>query len=200
MRTCFLEKHPKVSRNLCQDSKVNALKEITRSQSQNQLDYILIQNKYIKERFYVTSFNNFISDHKSITVRIGLGENFFSKEFKIKLNFNNECHLKTTCNETAGSPTTSSSSDENSFHTREKEDRSFEEESSFDEDQNKEITDDPSLNTFKRRFHNIDLSTCWLNSCLQMILTAIDHSEYPPGYTSESFQPLVRILAPRNIS
>ena len=31
---------------------------------------------------------------------------------------------------------------------------------------------------FKRKFENPDMSTCWLNSCLQLILTGLDYDEY----------------------
>merc|ERR1712081_119229 len=36
---------------------------------------------------------------------------------------------------------------------------------------------------FRRRFQNKDAATCWLNSSLQMILCAIDHSQ---GFRSQS--------------
>ena len=80
-------------KKLCEDSKVSALCEITRSVSRNQLDYILIDN-LLNESCYVTSYNNFISDHKSVTARIGLDGNEFTKEFKIRLTFDSESHLK----------------------------------------------------------------------------------------------------------
>ena len=80
-------------KELCSDSKVSALKEITRSVSLNQLDYILMDEEYC-DRSFVTSFTNFISDHKSITVRIGLDENEFTKEFKAKVTFDIESHKK----------------------------------------------------------------------------------------------------------
>ena len=47
---------------LCDDSKVSVLHEITRSISRNQLDYILI-NKELSQRCYVTSYNNFINTY-----------------------------------------------------------------------------------------------------------------------------------------
>ena len=31
--------------------------------------------------------------------------------------------------------------------------------------------------SFSRKFLNIDLTTCWLNSCLQLILVALDHHD-----------------------
>ena len=37
---------------------------------------------------------------------------------------------------------------------------------------------------FDRRFQNPDAATCWLNSCLQLILIGIDHFRYPPNFSS----------------
>ena len=56
--------------NLCQGNRTNALKEITRSMSNNQLEYILIDER-TTDSYFVTSYNNFISDHKSIVARMG---------------------------------------------------------------------------------------------------------------------------------
>ena len=78
---------------LCQPDKVNILNEITRSVSNNQLDYIISQ-KNLSKRSYATSFNNFISDHKSITVRVALEENNFLIDVAMKINFDRESHLK----------------------------------------------------------------------------------------------------------
>ena len=80
--------------SLCQGTKVSALKEITRSISGNQLDYILI-DEILKSVWFVTSYNNFISDHKSITARIGLNENQLTDEVKQRLTFDRESHMKT---------------------------------------------------------------------------------------------------------
>ena len=79
--------------NLCQDKKINALKEITRSISNNQLDYILLDKNLI---YFVTSYNNFISDHKAIAARIGLEGNELTDEAKERLTFNQDCHMKKT--------------------------------------------------------------------------------------------------------
>ena len=83
---------------LCQESKFSALNEITRAISNNQLDYILV-DETLRERSYVTSFNNFISDHKSITARIGLEDNLFTKEFKAQITFDREFHQQSKARE-----------------------------------------------------------------------------------------------------
>ena len=36
-----------------------------------------------------------------------------------------------------------------------------------------------------RRFQNPDLSTCWLNSCLQLLLSSLDHSDVDRHFQSE---------------
>ena len=36
-----------------------------------------------------------------------------------------------------------------------------------------------------RRFQNPDLSTCWLNSCLQLLLSGLDHSDVDRHFQSE---------------
>ena len=50
-------------RKLCEPRKFSALTEITRSASNNQLDYIILNNKF-KNTYLTGSFFNFISDHK----------------------------------------------------------------------------------------------------------------------------------------
>ena len=47
---------------LCEPQRYSALHEITRVDSLNQLDYILVDDS-LKKRVFVTSYFNFISDH-----------------------------------------------------------------------------------------------------------------------------------------
>ena len=47
--------------------------------------------------------------------------------------------------------------------------------------------------SWERKFKNIDQATCWLNACLQLLLTAIDHSSPPPLFTSELGRELIRL-------
>ena len=77
---------------LCGKEKKNFLNEITTNQY-NQLDHI-IGEKSLEKQLYTTSFFNFISDHKSITARIGIDGNEFAKEFLQKINFNSDKHTK----------------------------------------------------------------------------------------------------------
>ena len=158
--------------NLCQGNKVNALKEITRSMSNNQLEYILIDERF-KDNYFVTSYNNFISDHKSIVARMGENGNKLKQDIKERITFDQESHLKQKrgsqdphCN-LSKSKSTMSNIQQN---TREE----------YDQNKKTKQTKNQTQmeNTFKRRFENPDMTTCWLNSCLQLILTAIDYDEF----------------------
>ena len=81
-------------RKLCEPRKFSALTEITRSASNNQLDYILLNNNF-KNTYLTGSFFNFISDHKSIFIRLSLSQsNEFTNEIKERLTFDRELHLK----------------------------------------------------------------------------------------------------------
>ena len=79
-------------KQLCQN-KEQALNEVT-TVHKNQLDHILVSNKY-KGHVYVTSFFNFISDHKSIVIRIG--ENELKDEVVQSLNLSNQKYMKKEC-------------------------------------------------------------------------------------------------------
>ena len=73
-----IDSHQEKLKALCNNSKENILKEITRSISNNQLDYVLV-SRTLKENCFATSYYNFISDHKSIALRIGVNGNKLSK-------------------------------------------------------------------------------------------------------------------------
>ena len=40
-------------------------------------------------------------------------------------------------------------------------------------------------NEFRRKFDNRDMATCWLNSCLQLVLAAMDHNADQIIFNSE---------------
>ena len=169
---------------LCQGNKINALKEVTRAISNNQLEYILLDES-LKESSFVTSYNNFISDHKTIVSRIGLKGNFLTNAVKERIAFDQESHLKTKISfETPDLDQASSSSgryketmDHNNVH------------------QTVRKVHQKAL--FARKFENPDMTTCWLNSCLQLTLTAIDYDEHTATrvLTSELGKDLLRLHA-----
>ena len=166
--------------NICGLTKVSILTEITRSVSNNQLDYILV-DKDLVEKSFSTAFNNFISDHKSITIRIGLNENQFTEEFKGKQTFDQESHLKPK----EANMLTESSESDNAMEMSDS-DNSF---TSTNVDEPMSLDDDYDVNTqalFSRRFKNLDSTTCWLNSCLQLFLIAMDHESFTESdFTSD---------------
>ena len=43
-------------------------------------------------------------------------------------------------------------------------------------DDSESISIKRTCHNFKRKFNNVDMASYWLNSCLQLILTAMDHS------------------------
>ena len=166
---------------LCQSKKVSCLKEITRALSNNQLDYI-IMDEDLSQISFVTSYNNFISDHKSIAARIGLNGNSFTDEFKIRLTFDSECHQKQKINQE-----NEDSTDESEISIQEK---SFDSNSTAEACLNQGFFQSPAsgekslhpirsseslVERFVRRFQNNDGQTCWLNSCLQFLLAAVDN-------------------------
>ena len=88
-----IDNHQKKLKKLCDYGKQSTLKEITRSISNNQLDYVLVKTELI-DKCYSTSFYNFISDHKAVALRMGLEDNNLLENTKEKLYFDKESHLK----------------------------------------------------------------------------------------------------------
>ena len=129
---------------LCQTQKFIALKEITRVISNNQLDHILSDKQFLG-KYFATSYYNFISDHKTITIRIGINTEFTINALE-KINFHSELHMKEKIPE------------DEVFIVNDK-----------------TTTNVNIIDTYKRRFQNPDMSTSWLNSCLQLILAAFEH-------------------------
>jgi hypothetical protein len=173
---------------LCQETKTSYLNEITRTVSNNLLDYILIDNEFL-EKYFVTSYNNFISDHNSTVLRFGLDENEFTNEIKERITFDMESHLKRKMTERNSEGSSTSSGSENLSHESLCSMASDISEHSgsikYDiesDDQDVNVVQDQK---FMRKFKNTDMSSCWLNSCIQLILSAMDHSESQDIFTSE---------------
>ena len=166
-------------RKLCKPRKFSALTEITRSASNNQLDYILLNNNF-KNTYLTGSFFNFISDHKSIFIRLSLSlSNKFKNEIKERLTFDRELHLKQR-------KTAHEDEDECNDHNRAEDTIMLSDESDTEEEEELDVSKRITRNylygntksnqeIFCRRFHNPDSATCWLNSCLQLILIAMDY-------------------------
>ena len=159
-------------KSLCQEKKISALNEITRSMSNNQLDYIL-KDKCLNGQYFVTSYYNFISDHKSIVSRVGLNGNRIKQHIKERLTFDQESHMKQRKNTQCAD-----------FDIPDQ--RS----NILGDNQHREEGDQDLMNrnnnSFSRRFDNPDMASCWLNSCLQLILTAIDYDRFTAKLTLNS--------------
>ena len=65
---------------LLANNKVRALKEVTTTRH-NQLDHILVKKDIYKE-YYCSTFLNFTSDHRVVTMRLPIEDNRFSDSFK----------------------------------------------------------------------------------------------------------------------
>ena len=150
---------------LCKTNKYLALKEITRRASNNQPDHILVDKSFEKICF-ATSYFNFISDHNSIVIRFGGLNNEFTSETLQKLNFDSELHLKSK--------------------------RMSQKQDNIILDEEKGSSSLNAIKKFRRKIINPDMSSCWLNACLHLILTALDHST--SGLSIEFFSEVGREL------
>ena len=177
---------------LCEPERFSALKEITRSASNNQLDYILLHNM-CRDSYLTGSFHNFISDHKTIFLRLPDSQNNkLTNKIKEKITFDSESHLKQaqslndsklTASEDELSP---SDCDTPNAELSDKE----EEVDTYDNVKNRSFTDQ---SMFLRRFQNQDKATCWLNSCLQLLLLAVDYHGQSSLFFSELGRELLRL-------
>ena len=80
---------------MCSNDKVIALEEVTTKQK-NQLDHILI-SRQLRGRTFVTSFVNFISDHKTIVMRCCSADNSMREEIVQQLNLRSQRYMKKSC-------------------------------------------------------------------------------------------------------
>ena len=152
--------------------------------SNNQLDYILI-DEVLNENTFVTSYNNFISDHKSVIFRLGINKNSICKEMKARINFDSEGHLKS--NKEGSINHNSEELNEVIYEDKQQEDTLSSVDESMSNEDVEELNDAmyedpdeiyPKINkSFRRKFNNPDMATCWLNSCLQLVLNAMDHGD-----------------------
>ena len=181
---------PKVSK-LCHPNKINVLNEITRPLSNNQLDYIFV-DKVMNDHIFVTSYNNFISDHKSIIFRLGLDQNKITKEMKGRINFDSESHLKSREDDYLEEPNRKMTIEDNQQETSFNDDFEDVANSSTDDDGQEQVYP-IVINTFNRKFNNPDMATCWLNSCLQFILIAMDYDKDNLTFDSELGVELLRL-------
>ena len=99
--------------------------------------------------------------------------NTITDEIKMKITFDKESHLKAKQDEESEDASSSSTS------------CSELERSPGPNLIRPVITVRSRYDNFRRKFLNPDYATCWLNSCLQLLLIAIDHFDSPCSFDSE---------------
>ena len=103
----------------------------------------------------------------------------FTDEILKKITFDSEHHLKKKI-----------SQKEKTDRTKDKPSKNLNlpdaRKSKAEEEKAKDKISNSGVNVqFSRRFRNPDLSTCWLNSCLQLILSGLDHYPLEKKFESE---------------
>ena len=182
---------------LCSDDKFLALKEVTRLRSGKQIDHIIAMNEF-QNNCFCTSYINFCSDHKAIIARMG---DEFTQEFLRKTTFSSEKHQKETTqmSETKKTPESEHRSPKKmkmSKHSRMSTVSARSKSPKGNKDKNENNLRDKE---FHRRFMNPDSSTCWLNSCLQLLLNGIDQMPYSPHFSSPLGLELLRLKHQTNV-
>ena len=168
---------------LCGCSKFLVLKETTRVLSENQLDHILAENKF-SGKCFGTSYFNFISDHKTITLRITLNSELTPQVLE-KINFDSEHHLRKKKKEEVKAKDSSQEkiSLENIQKDKPQKKRQKDKRDDTTSNEFQDLNEAMCMeaehenSTFNRKFNNPDMATCWLNSCLQLMLIAMDYKE-----------------------
>ena len=126
-----------------------------------------------------------------------MDSNEFTDEIKEKITFDMESHLKKKMTERNSEGSSTSSGSENLSHeslcslaSNISENLGSNEYDRESDDQDVNVVQDQK---FMRKFKNIDMSSCWLNSCIQLILIAMDHSEVQDIFTSELGKELINL-------
>ena len=137
---------------------------------------------------FTTSYKNMISDHNSITLRVGLDNNNISDQIQEIINFDIESHLKK--NLIREKPYTVDGTCVSFGMQKSKDFINID--ADFD-DLNDLDNSSAEATKFRRKFLNIDATKCWLNSSLQLLLTALDHSEASKSFSSDLGQELISL-------
>ena len=155
----------------------------------NQLDHILLDCALFPE-FFATSFRNHTTDHHTVVVRIAELGNKVSESFLQNINFDKRNwtkHTKRKWNE-----------DERAFEKSIKQkqakcqNRKRKVTSNIEKEvQSKQVREGTSQSHLHRTFRNPDAESCWVNSCLQMVLTAMDYTEKPEENGSPLWNELI---------
>ena len=154
-----------------------------------------------------SSYNNFISGHNSTVVRVALDENECTDEIKEWLTFDRECHMREKlAAESLSSYEVDVSSEDQSIYSShmstddDPEIDTFESMNENKRQNSKQNTNEfrGAAQIFRRKFLNLDMTACWLNSSLQLLLNAMDHSESKELWNSELGEELLQLQKNQN--
>ena len=121
---------------------------------------------------YVTGYHKFISDHKTIVFRFGGQLNSLTNEVLEKITLNAGSHIR---------------GESDADHLSNKQNK---------KKQRSDFTIQECK--FRRRIENPDMANCWLNACLQLILTALDQTKSDLQFTSELGTELLHLMEIEN--
>lgn len=154
---------------LCEKRK-KVLNEITTIRF-NQLDHILLDCELFP-KYFATSFRNHTTDHHTIVVRIPAYDNNFSETFLKDIHFNQDHWTKSKRRidviQDIG---------RKEKHVRNKESAPKRRIPPETKEPEPKIPKTIKPKEEFRTFRNTDLESCWINSCLQIVLTALEHRE-----------------------
>ena len=165
----------------------------------NQLDHILLDCDLFPE-YYATCFRNHTTDHYVIVVRIPKVGNKKTEFFKQQINFNQEQWTRLPTRKRSLVET-----NKNRDHNNIKKQK----ESIF---MRKRVSTEKVPTTAKsprtlspiqgvhRTFRNQDAESCWMNSCLQLVLTALDHQNINEESGSQLWEHLICLIRRGNSS
>ena len=184
--------------NLLCEQRTKVLNEITTIRF-NQLDHVLLDCKLFPN-FFTTSFRNHTTDHHAPVIRIPVFGNSISDAFLQDTNFDREHWTKASkrkgdFNKTAsGNPKEKQRKEMGSNLKRKG--KSVAPEIS----PRKYPRSDEAIQNLHRAFRNPDAESCWINSCLQIILTAIDHRDSYEESGSPLWNELILLIKQGNSS
>ena len=155
---------------LYEEKRCRLLNEITTSNF-NQLDHVIVSEELLKTDCFSTSYLNFTSDHKVVVVRVPRKSNCFSQKFKENVNFDQYKETRSGIKRKAAT--------EDNIQTKKIDsNKKIPKKRNSTEPREKEIPEKIlRIDTTSRTFKNLDSQTCWLNSCVQLMLSVFDDIE-----------------------
>ena len=160
---------------LC-EKKTKVLNEITTVRF-NQLDHVLLDCSLFPN-FFTTSFRNHTTDHYAPVIRIPVFGNNLTEAFLRDINFDQEHWSRASKRKGSHYGTNDENPEEKTKKTKENKTSTLKR-NTTKETKNVEIKRTKLFQmsqSIHRTFENPDFESCWINSCLQMILTSLDHS------------------------